>query len=78
MPTIFRVGSYRFFFYSGDRDEPIHVHAERDDKIAKFWLEPLRLDSSGGFNRLDLSKIFKIIEENRDKILEAWNEYFGI
>ncbi|MDD2391261.1 MAG: DUF4160 domain-containing protein [Desulfobacterales bacterium] len=78
MPTIFRVGFYRFFFYSGDRDEPIHVHAERDDKIAKFWLEPLRLDSSGGFNRLDLSKIFKIIEENRDKILEAWNEYFGI
>lgn len=77
MPTILRVGPYRFFFYAGDRDEPIHVHVERNDKIAKFWLEPIRLDSSGGFNRLDLSRIFKIIEENRDKIVEEWHEYFG-
>ena len=77
MPTILRVGPYRFFFYSGDRDEPIHVHIERDDKIAKFWLEPIRLNSSGGFSRVDLSKIHKIIEENRDKISEVWNEYFS-
>jgi hypothetical protein len=77
MPTILRVGPYRFFFYAGDRDEPIHVHIEREDKIAKFWLEPIRLDSSGGFNRLDVSRIFKIIEDNKDKILEEWHEYFG-
>ena len=77
MPTILRVGPYRFFFYSGDRDEPIHVHIERDDKIAKFWLEPIRLGRSGGFSRVDLSRILKIIEEKRDKILEVWNEYFG-
>ena len=77
MPTVLRVGPYRFFFYSGDRDEPIHVHIERDDKIAKFWLDPIRLESSGGFNRVDLSRIIKIIEENLDKILEVWNEYFG-
>jgi hypothetical protein len=77
MPTILRVGPYRFFFYAGDCDEPIHVHIERDDKIAKYWLEPIRLESSGGFSRIDLSRIFKIIEENRDKILEGWDEYFG-
>jgi len=28
MPTILRIGSYRFFFYAGDRDEPQHIHAE--------------------------------------------------
>jgi hypothetical protein len=78
MPTVLRVGHYRFFFYSGDRDEPTHVHIERNYKIAKFWLEPIRLDSSGGFSRrVDLSAILKIIEENHDKILEAWNAYFG-
>ena len=43
MPTILRQGPYRFFFYAGDRDEPVHVHVERDDSIAKFWLDPLRL-----------------------------------
>jgi hypothetical protein len=77
MPTILRVGPYRFFFYAGDYNEPIHVHVERDDNIAKYWLEPIRLESSGGFNRLALSRIFRIIEENRDKILEGWDEYFS-
>jgi len=43
MPTVLRVGPYRFFFYAGDRDEPPHVHVERNDKVAKFWLDPIRL-----------------------------------
>jgi len=46
MPTVLRVGPYRFFFYAGDREEPPHVHVERDDNIAKFWLDPIRLKSS--------------------------------
>ncbi len=77
MPTILRIGPFRFFFYAGDLYEPIHVHVEQDDKIAKFWLEPIRLGSSSGFNRVELSKILKIINENRDEILEAWNEFFS-
>ncbi len=77
MPTIVRVGPYRFFFYAGDKSEPPHIHVERDDKIAKFWLEPVRLHSSGGFNRMEISKIRKIINEHHSKLLEAWNEYFS-
>jgi hypothetical protein len=77
MPTVLRVGPYRFFFYAGDRDEPIHVHVERDDNIAKFWIEPVRLQRSGGFRRPEISRIAKIIEENRVEIVEAWDEYFG-
>ncbi|HEV2177470.1 MAG TPA: DUF4160 domain-containing protein [Terriglobia bacterium] len=49
MPTVLRSGAYRLFFYAGDRDEPPHVHVERDDKVAKFWLAPVRLKTSGGF-----------------------------
>ena len=77
MPTVLRVGTYRFFFYAGDRDEPKHIHIEREDKIAKFWLDPVRLQSSGGFSRIEISKIHKIIIENHSKLLEAWDEYFG-
>src|SRR3989304_2044126 len=51
MPTVLRVGPYRFFFFAADRDEPHHVHVEREDKIAKFWLDPVRLQTSGGFSR---------------------------
>ena len=46
MPTVFRTGPYRFFFYAGDRDEPQHIHVERDADIAKFWLDPVILLTS--------------------------------
>ena len=77
MPTIFRDGPYRFFFYSGDKDEPIHVHIVRDDKIAKVWLDPIRLQSSGGFSRAEISNILNVIENKRDTIMEAWNDFFS-
>jgi len=43
MPTVLRAGPYRFLFYSSDAGEPLHVHVERDDNTAKFWLSPVRL-----------------------------------
>ena len=78
MPTVKDIsGSYRFFFYASDKDEPQHIHVERDDKIAKFWLDPVRLQSSGGFSRIEISRIHKLINEKHSKLLEAWNEYFS-
>jgi hypothetical protein len=77
MPTVFRTGPYRFFFYAGDSDEPHHIHVERDDKVAKYWLDPIRLQNSGGFNRFELKQIRSIIEENLESLLERWNEFFG-
>ena len=76
MPTIFRRGLYRFFFYAGDRHEPYHVHVERDNKIAKFWMDPVRLQSSGGFNRKEINRIQKIVISHQTQIMECWNEYF--
>jgi hypothetical protein len=77
MPTILRVGPYRFLFYASDRDEPIHVHVEREQNIAKFWIDPVRLQRNGGFRRPELIQIAKIIEKNQSDIEEAWHEYFG-
>ncbi len=39
MPTILRAGPYRFYFYSHEPNEPAHIHVDRDDCSAKFWLE---------------------------------------
>ena len=77
MPTIFRFGPYRFFFYAGDREEPVHVHVERDDKIAKFWIDPVRLQRSGGFSRHEIAEIHKLVEKHIAMITEAWHDYFG-
>lgn len=76
MPTVLRLGPYRCFFYAGDREEPPHIHVERDDNVAKFWLDPVRLQSSGGFNRREINRIRRLIEENQQVILESWHEFF--
>ncbi len=39
MPTILRIDAYRFYFYSHKPNEPPHIHIDRDDSTAKFWLE---------------------------------------
>jgi hypothetical protein len=76
-PTVFRSGPYRFFFYASDGSEPRHVHVERNNKIAKFWLDPIRLQNSGGFNRLELPHVRSIIAENIELLTEAWDGFFG-
>lgn len=77
MPTVLRDGPYRFFFYSGDRDEPPpHVHVERDDCEAKFWLDPVRLERSRGFSGKEINLIRAIIDRSRQDLLDRWNEYF--
>jgi Domain of unknown function (DUF4160) len=77
MPTVLRSGAYRFFFYASDRNEPMHVHIERDDRIAKFWLDPIRLQSSGGFSRIEIARIERLLRDHRVALMEAWDEYFG-
>jgi hypothetical protein len=77
MPTALRLGPYWFFFYAGDGGGPPHVHVERDNNTAKFWLDPVRLQTSGGFGRTEINRIQKLIEEKRVDLLRSWNEYFN-
>ena len=69
MPTIMRSGPYRFFFFAGDKEEPSHV--EREDDIAKFWLDPIRLQRSGGFSRVELTRIDRLVRKHQAQLLGA-------
>ena len=77
MPTVLRDGPYRFFFYSSDGDEPLHIHVQRNQAVAKFWLIPIRHEYSIGFRPVEIRQIQSIIEEQFDPLIEAWNEYFS-
>ena len=77
MPTILRKGPYRFFFYAGDREEPFHIHVEHDDNTAKFWLDPVRIQYSHGFNSTEIRHIQKLINDNQKHLIGKWNEYFN-
>jgi hypothetical protein len=74
MPTVFRAKGYRFFFVMADLGEPFHVHAVRENCIAKFWLDPIRLASNKGFRDHDLNEIARIIANHMALIRRRWNE----
>ncbi len=77
MPTLLRVGPYRFFCYAGDRDEPAHVHIERDGSEAKFWLTPVRLQFNKGFSSHEINRLQALTEDNQQQLLEAWHDFFN-
>ena len=77
MPNVFRSGPYRFFFFSNEGSEPLHIHVEASGKYAKFWILPVRYDSSTGFRAHELAEIRRIIEENESLIQQKWNEFFA-
>lgn len=77
MPTLATIGPYRFHFYSSDGDEPAHVHVERDDSEAKYWLNPVALEWSYEFPARELHEIERIVIAHRIEWMEKWNEYFN-
>lgn len=80
MPVVLRVHGYRFFFYSNEGDplEPKHVHVRQGRDEAKFWLHPtVSIAYSAGFDARSLNRIQKLVEEHRDALDKAWNDYFG-
>jgi Domain of unknown function (DUF4160) len=48
MPTVLRSGPYRFYFYIHEPNEPPHIHVDRDDFSAKFWIDPVQLAANFG------------------------------
>ncbi|HEY6552922.1 MAG TPA: DUF4160 domain-containing protein [Vicinamibacteria bacterium] len=78
LPTIRGIsGPYRFFFYSFDCGEPQHVHVQRERMLCKFWLSPLSLSGNHGFSPRELNRIREMIQDNLERIREAWNEHCG-
>ncbi|MEW6409483.1 MAG: DUF4160 domain-containing protein [Nitrospirota bacterium] len=56
MPTILKIGKFRFFF-SNEGDEPMHIPVESDDNYAKFWLEPVQITKSVGYSAKEVNEL---------------------
>ncbi len=77
MPTVLRIGRFRFFFYSNENAEPAHAHVQAGGDEAKFWLDPVSLATNHGFRQRDVNEIERLVMDNRDALIEAWNGFFG-
>ena len=77
MPEIFRIEGYVCFFYSNEGNEPVHVHVRKAGGYAKFWMEPIALEYAKGIKTQELARAEALIQENRARIFEKWNEAFN-
>lgn len=77
MPTVLRIGPYRFHFYSRENGEPPHVHVARDDFEAKFWLDPVRVAANYGFRPAELRRIERLVTVHREVLMAAYIRFHG-
>ena len=77
MPTILRAEGFRFFFYSNESDEPAHIHVERGDGTAKYWLDPVELAESVGMKAQELKRARELVEEHVAAFVAAWRSHHG-
>lgn len=66
MPTLLNEKGFRFFFYSNENNEPIHVHIKKGDD-GKVCLEPvLAVAWFNGFSNAEEKDIIQIVQANTD------------
>ncbi len=77
MPTILLLGKFRFFFNS--REElRMRVYIATSDGTAKFWLEPLiSLADFYNLSTKELKEIQKLVEDNKNEFITAWQRHFN-
>ncbi len=76
MPTLLRWNRYRFFFWSGDRGEPPHVHVKKGGAEAKVWLDPVTLASAIDLRSREIDAILRKVREQQLTFLRAWHGHF--
>lgn len=75
MPTVLRIGNFRFHFYSDEGNEPPHIHIATPDGECKFWLNPVLLASNMNVKPHNVREIEKLVFENLPLLITKYNEY---
>ena len=78
MPPVIFLFGWRFFFYSDEGNEPMHIHCEKGEKEAKFWLDEkphaITTDFAYRMTSRDMKEVKKVIGQYFDEIDHAWKQ----
>ena len=84
LPILFELYGYKIFFWSNENDEPVHVHVAKGKQSAnatKIWIpaesNPVVVHNKSRIPQKDLSRLLKVVAQNRDAIIARWYDYFG-
>jgi hypothetical protein len=70
-------GRLPVFLLQQRRNEPPHIHVERGDGHAKFWLDPVALAIAKDLKNSEVRRVNLLVIEHRLDFMERWREYFG-
>jgi hypothetical protein len=77
LPTLLEVAGFVFYMVMFDCREPRPVHVSRGGDrraSAKFWIDPVRLESAGRYNDHDLARMARLIVEHQALLVRRWDE----
>jgi len=75
LPTVFIINGIKFFFWSNEGNEPIHIHIRKAEFSAKIWIEDYTIAYNYGFSDKDMKYIIELIKEHEEEIKIKWGEY---
>lgn len=76
VPTVLAREGLRFFFYSNESNEPMHIHVDKGSGVGKIWLEPtLEVAYMQGFSPAEARKIMHIVSHNIVSFKNEWREH---
>ena len=81
LPTLFKILGYYIYFWSGDGNEPVHVHVGKgvpSENDTKIWVgDKIELvHNKGHIPDKDLLKILRLVSQNKLRIIKAWHVHF--
>ena len=86
MPQIFKIGSYRIYFWANENKplEPIHVHIAEGKPVenaTKIWITQagkcMLCNNASNIPIKKLKLLMRMIEANSDEIIAKWEDFFG-
>jgi len=77
MPTVLFINGFRFYFFSNEGNEPMHVLVKKGSEVGKIWLKPtIEWDYHYGFTSKEINSINNIISGSYSLLTHKWNAYF--
>ena len=83
MPKLFRVGKYVIFFWSDEKNEPVHVHigiVNPSPNTTKVWLTKhggcIVANNKSKISQTDLNELLETIQSNFFYICSEWKRHF--
>jgi hypothetical protein len=76
MPTVLRIGGFRFVIRTDDHGNP-HVHVLHAGDWAAVYIETLGIKEVQGMSDRDVTAVVRMVQSNRDHLLAEWRKIHG-